>query len=188
MLRSQLRADLRAKRRALSQDFQQIASKQLVDLLFTSIPQINDQNTFALYLANDGELDPKELILKLWDLNKQVYLPIVDPNHKEMSFRLYTKDTKLIANKYNILEPSAHAPLIALDQLEVIFTPLVAFDQKGNRLGMGGGYYDTTLKKCNQDALIIGLAHDLQCVDQIPCESWDVPLKCIATPTHFYKF
>ena len=76
-------------------------------------------------------------------------------------------------------------------QLDIIFTPLVAFDDSGNRLGMGGGFYDRTLaglaNKINNTA-IIGLAYDQQQVDQLPLEAWDIPLPRIITETKDYQF
>ena len=68
--------------------------------------------------------------------------------------------------------------------------PLVAFDKQGNRLGMGGGFYDRTLARLHeqnwQKPQLIGLAHECQKVDALPIESWDVPLKTIITPDKTY--
>lgn len=89
-------------------------------------------------------------------------------------------------NKYGIPEPLCEVNnVIPIDQLDLVFVPLVGFDAKGNRLGMGGGYYDRTLQNVSQtdSAKIVGLAHDCQEVAELPIESWDIPLQLIITPT-----
>lgn len=189
MLRKEIRADIRNRRKSLSSDFQRQASRDIVRLLQKEYPRIFECRTFALYLTNDGELDTGNLISRLWELGKTVCLPVVDPqNSKRLIFRIYNQDSPLLSNKYGIPEPTEQNPEIALEKLDVIFTPLVAFDDNGNRLGMGGGFYDCTLKERQPGTLVVGLAHDLQKVASLPCEAWDIPLPFIATPTNFYKF
>ena len=64
--------------------------------------------------------------------------------------------------------------------------PLVGFDNKGNRLGMGGGFYDRTLANLDRLSyrpLLIGVAHDCQQADALPVMQWDIPLNAIVTPT-----
>ena len=84
-------------------------------------------------------------------------------------------------NKYGIFEPHLNVQnVLPLEQLDVIFTPLVAFDKQGNRLGMRGGFYDRTLQHWQQQRFIpVGLAHQCQQVDALPVESWDMPLERI---------
>jgi 5-formyltetrahydrofolate cyclo-ligase len=69
--------------------------------------------------------------------------------------------------------------------------PLVGFDASGNRMGMGGGYYDRTfsfksLKKGLRGPTLIGLAHEIQRVEELPVESWDIPLTAIVTDQKSY--
>ncbi len=69
--------------------------------------------------------------------------------------------------------------------------PLVAFDSQGQRLGMGGGFYDRTLAQTDlmkKSPLRIGLAHDCQYLDYLPVEPWDLPLAWVLTPKHTYQF
>jgi 5-formyltetrahydrofolate cyclo-ligase len=95
------------------------------------------------------------------------------------------------ANRYGILEPKLNCSQICpLPELDYVLMPLVAFDKFGNRLGMGGGFYDRTLARLYeqhwQQPQLIGLAHACQQVDELPIESWDVPLKTIITPDKTY--
>lgn len=146
----------------------------------------------ALYLANDGELDTFPLIQALWQLGKTVYLPILHPfTPGYLLFVRYDKDTLLYPNKFGIPEPLAECHrLLPVNQLDIVFTPLVAFDKCGNRLGMGGGFYDRTLSQLPPDSRcqIIGLAHSCQQVEAVPTEAWDIPLKQIITPDQRFDF
>jgi 5-formyltetrahydrofolate cyclo-ligase len=74
--------------------------------------------------------------------------------------------------------------------MDLILLPLVAFDEKGNRMGMGGGFYDRSLaniQQQNQRTQLIGLAHEIQKTDQLVVQSWDIPLHAIATEDRLYQ-
>ena len=96
----------------------------------------------------------------------------------------------MLVNRFGIPEPMlTKNNLCPLSQIDLIFTPLVAFDSSGNRLGMGGGFYDRTLAPIKRDQLttqLIGLAHNCQQVDALSQDSWDIPLNGIVTPTEFF--
>jgi len=146
----------------------------------------------ALYLSNDGELDTSLLINELWSIEQHVYLPVIHPfNGANLLFQRYEKNSPMRANRYGILEPKLNCSQICpLPALDYLLMPLVAFDKFGNRLGMGGGFYDRTLARLHeenwQQPQLIGLAHECQQVDKLPIESWDVPLKTIITPNKTY--
>ena len=93
-------------------------------------------------------------------------------------------------NRFNIEEPTLDSTaIIELTAHDCLLMPLVGFDAKGNRLGMGGGFYDRTLaplqRLCDGPPrpLLIGVAHDCQQVPVLPIEPWDIPLDVIITPT-----
>lgn len=188
-----LRQLMRDKRRAYSNSEQLIASEKLCNML-SKQASVKVANNIALYLANDGELNPHLFIEWCWRENKKVYLPVLHPfSHGNLLFLNYTEDTPLIPNKYGILEPQLNVQnVICLQALDILFTPLVAFDLTGKRLGMGGGFYDRTLHSWHIEKSIknkslkytpIGLAHDFQQVDKLSSELWDIPLPEIITPT-----
>ena len=88
-------------------------------------------------------------------------------------------------NRLKITEPKLDVrDVLPLSQLDVLITPLVAFDEQGQRLGMGGGFYDRTLQNWQQYGLQpVGYAHDCQGVEALPVEKWDVPLPAVVTPS-----
>jgi len=195
--RQALRTNIRIKRQSLSKTEQSKASADLFIQLI-SHEKINQAEHIAIYLANDSELDALPFVHWCWQNNKSVYLPVIHPFCKgQLLFLKYDQNTKMQTNQYGISEPKLDVTAIKLvKELDIIFTPLVAFDKQGNRLGMGGGFYDRTLARWFQDYQTntltkpypIGLAHDCQHVLEVPCELWDVPLPEIFTPEHHYKF
>ncbi len=188
--RSQLRTTIRQCRNALSIDEQKKAGLALTESL-SRHTKIQQASRIAIYLTNDGELSTSSFIDWCWQNKKLVYLPVVHPfSTGNLLFLLYQPKTELINNAYGILEPKLDVTKVCpLEQLDIICTPLVAFDDSGARLGMGGGFYDRSLAHWQQTKLYpIGLAHDCQLVTKVPVETWDIPLPEIITPSKRYRF
>lgn len=190
--RNQLRKKVRELRRNLSPEQQKQASHLLLRRIRQRLDFIRAKH-IALYLPNDGEIDPRPLINLCWKLGKTVYLPVLHPiAHNRLWFVPYCPNSKMIRNIYGIKEPK----LIPSQRrsawtLSLVFLPLVAFDPQGNRMGMGGGYYDRTFdfkakKRGLQGPDLIGLAHDIQKVEKLPVENWDIPLRSIITDSRSY--
>ena len=137
---------------------------------------------FACYYPTKDEFDCLPIMEKIWAANKNCYLPCLVEN--TLSFVLYQQHDKLQPNQYRILEPVTNKK-IALEELDIVICPLVGFDSKGNRLGMGAGYYDRTLEKIRQQKIkkcyLSGLAYEIQYVAILPKDSWDVMLDSIIT-------
>jgi len=190
--RASIRQVLRTKRKSLTASFQKTAAEALLLRLQNDIV-VKEAEHIALYLANNGELDLQPFIHWCWQQNKHIYLPVVHPFSKgHLLFLRYENNSIMAINRYNIEEPKLDVRYIKpIQQLDIIFTPLVAFDSTGARIGMGGGYYDRTLanwyENYVQDAQyspsIIGIAHDCQQITEVPHEVWDIPLPRIITPT-----
>ncbi|MBA6253778.1 5-formyltetrahydrofolate cyclo-ligase [Colwellia sp. MB3u-55] len=195
--RDVLRQEIRYQRSLLNAD-QQAEQSLLLSKRLIKEKVVKGVKHIAIYLANDGELNTQPFIDWCWQNSITVYLPVIHPFSKNnLLFLKYTETSILVKNKYGILEPKLNVQdIITVAQLDIIFTPLVAFDPYGNRLGMGGGFYDRTLSawhdqyQQNKHAkpLPVGLAHDCQKVNTIPFESWDIPLPKIITPTTSYNF
>lgn len=180
--RSQLRRQLRQARNQLTPAEQESAAhdllKQLKDQAHAPLAELTPVSKVALYLTNDGEISPHAICQWLWQHNIFTYLPSI--HGETLVFAHYHPDSQWQKNQFGIAEPIDTAPLSG-DDMDLVLMPLVGFDLKGGRLGMGGGYYDKTFAK--RSARLIGLAHDCQQVDKLPIEDWDVPLDAIATPS-----
>ena len=108
---------------------------------------------------------------------KNVYLPVLHPfSAHQLLFLRFDDEKELVPNRFGILEPKLDVQkVLPINALEMIFVPLVACDKQGNRLGMGGGFYDRTLAQ-SPHLISVGLAHRCQQVERLPLESWDMPL------------
>lgn len=186
--KQQLRRQLRERRHALTPAQQQQASLLLLRQLM-KLPQFMRAHHIALYIANDGEIDPTVIAHQLWKMEKHTYLPVLRPGKsKELWFVEFTADTVLNPNRYGIAEPDHRQEhRLPAKLLDAVLMPLVGFDSSGARLGMGGGFYDATFafkhKKPTGKPYLIGLAHSCQQVEDLHTDSWDIPLFAIATET-----
>ncbi|MBQ4781395.1 5-formyltetrahydrofolate cyclo-ligase [Pectobacterium versatile] len=190
--RQQIRQAVRQQRRLLTPEQQSRFAQQASEHVMAH-PKIIRADSVAVFLSFDGELDTSPLIQQLWQQEKRVYLPVLHPFRAGyLLFLRYAPDTELVRNRLKIMEPRLDVrQVLPLPQLDVLLTPLVAFDHQGHRLGMGGGFYDRTLQYRNYTSrgpYPIGLAHDCQQVDALPVESWDIPLPEIITPSRHWQW
>ena len=203
--RKTLRKSLRTARKSLADSAQIEAANAITTQLnhfFATFfshhsNECSQQTTIntASYLVNDGEVNLSPFMQQARNTlpNVRFSLPVLHPVCKgHLLFLKFDEHTALVKNKYNIEEPVLACPsVIPSSQLDVILMPLVGFDTKGNRLGMGGGYYDRTLaftKRTTNKPLLIGVAHDVQEVERLPIAPWDIPLNAIITPTRLLQF
>lgn len=184
--RQSIRQALRAKRGSLTPSQQAAASEWLLRQLM-KVPQFIRAQHVALYWAMDGEIDLAPVAQHLWKMGKHCYLPVLHPTQaRKMWFVEYTPETVLIFNRYNIPEPDhSTARKLSPRLLDVVLLPLVGFDSTGARLGMGGGYYDTTFAfkqhKPASKPWLLGVAHECQQVEKLETAEWDIPLQGVIT-------
>ncbi|MCC5886318.1 MAG: 5-formyltetrahydrofolate cyclo-ligase [Gammaproteobacteria bacterium] len=187
--RKALRRQLRNARRALSGREQYEAAHALLAQLRVR-PEVRRARRVAVYLPQDGEIDPGPLADWLSSRGCLVCLPVIDPiarGSQRLRFAPCLPDLSWRSNRFGIDEPVSARPLEPWT-LDLVFLPLVGFDAAGNRLGMGGGFYDRTFDHRRPRAhrpRLIGLAHSLQQVDALACAEHDVPLDAIATDQAF---
>jgi len=192
--RDKIRQAVRQQRQGLTPAQVAEHSLQLANNLLNSRLFQTSQH-IAVYLANDGEIDPLFLIDEAWHRRKQIYLPVLGlRTSNRMWFLPFAEQTALSPNRFGIPEPvhSRRDRLFKPQRLDLVLMPLVAFDKQGNRLGMGGGFYDRTLAFLNsrhhwRKPRLIGLAYEFQCIEQLPAQNWDIPLDAIVTEQGFYQ-
>jgi 5-formyltetrahydrofolate cyclo-ligase len=187
-----LRRDKRDKRRSLTAD-QQKQHACLMAYHLIHHPRFLNCRRIACYLPNDGEIDPIHIIGRAWAQNKQIYLPVLSPLGNSLLFAPFMPGTEMSLNKFGILEPTCEKKYwLKPRQIDLMLLPLVAFDITGNRLGMGGGFYDRSLahlkhREHARKPYIMGLAHECQKTEKISAQSWDIPLDAIVTEKQIYK-
>jgi 5-formyltetrahydrofolate cyclo-ligase len=190
--RPQLRRQLRAARRALPAAAQRKAAQNLYRQLAHQ-PVFHRARHIALYLPNDGEIDPRLLLRAAQKRGKATYLPVLSPwPRTRMVFQRIRPGEKLIKNRFGISEPRRNpAHQRNIWALDLVLLPLVGFDRFGGRLGMGGGFYDRSLAYRSRriqwiKPVLLGLAHECQQVERLNMASWDVPLNGTVTDKGWY--
>ncbi len=163
-----LRQDLRTQRRTLD-EFEQSHKSQCAVQQLARHRLFRAAQHIACYLPNDGELDVTSLIDQAWAMGKTVYLPVLSSIHRNhLHFLPYRPDDELIRNQFGIPEPVIRSRrVIDLKRLDLVLMPLVGFDSRGNRLGMGGGFYDRSFaflrrRQCWFKPGLLGVAYDFQ--------------------------
>jgi len=204
---------LRAKLRQLRAKASQHRSEQATFNTYQALKHLNiyrKARHIGVYVPMKNEF-PVEAIFNnnLW-MNKRCYIPIVFASrNNRMKFVFLNKpDCKLLSNnkkshkiqkcgfkknRFNILEPAKNSISISAKRLDIVFVPLLGFDDQGNRLGMGGGFYDRFFAFKNWHNIIkrpvlIGLAYECQQEKKIETESWDIALDIVITEERTYQF
>jgi 5-formyltetrahydrofolate cyclo-ligase len=117
---------------------------------------------------------------------KTVALPRFDPaTGQYVATQFQNAIDDVVTGPFGIREPAARCPVIALNRLDLVLVPGVAFDLVGHRLGRGKGFYDRLLESVR--GTICGVAFDEQIVAEVPVEPHDIRLHCILTPTRWIE-
>lgn len=184
-----LRLRNRKRRAALDNAQRQQAAKRLFNNI-CSLDEYQHETHIAAYWAVNGEIDLGLLIDHALQHNKHIYLPILD--EVSLRFAPYNKSSPMRINRFKLPEPDVSDTLMwQPNALDLVLGPLTVFDPACNRIGMGGGYYDRSFafrRTTNATRpLLIGVAHELQCVDQLQAEPWDVQLDAVVTDERIYR-
>jgi len=134
----------------------------------------------SVYRAAGSEIDPAPLVAELRKRGARIALPVVIARETPLTFRIWTEGDALAPDAAGIPAPSQDAEAVRPD---LILAPLLAFDQKGGRLGQGGGYYDRTLSALRRSGplIVVGLAFAAQEVEEVPMAPHDEPLDGVLT-------
>jgi 5-formyltetrahydrofolate cyclo-ligase len=193
-----LRREMSAARTALPEDERsacsEAASARLLGLL--ALPELaalaGVGRTIAGYVAAKGEIDPSSALAEVAAGGATVALPRVATEAPRLRFHRADAGP-LTSSRFGLREPSAAAPEISLDALDVVIVPGLAFDAEGRRLGFGGGYYDGIFgalgsfgagapsSGSTKRPALIGLAYDFQIVARCPAGEGDVPVDLVVT-------
>lgn len=183
--KARLRRHFRDLRSEVTRTRRQAWAAQLNRHLLAAGP-IEQARSVAAYLAFDGEPDIRFSLTQLHRRGVRVGLPVLGTGGEQtLSFRSWTPATPLNANAFGISEPHGTAE-VSLADTDVVLLPLVAFDRRGGRLGMGGGWYDRTLGAMAAQPLKLGVAWSFQEADALPRDEWDVPLDGVVTEREWF--
>ena len=182
--RAQLRAELRQARRDIPPPARARIARR-VALIAERERLLTPGSRIGLYLSLPEELDTAALLCRARRCGCQVYLPRIDAAPESHSMQFVRCGGRVRRNRFGIPEPRG-AALPSARRLDVLFIPLVGFDRRGTRLGMGGGYYDRALaftRSCSRAdrPLLVGLGYSIQQLERIERAAHDVPLDIVIT-------
>jgi 5-formyltetrahydrofolate cyclo-ligase len=177
-----LRRKLLAQRQALSVDSWRVSSERICDRLANCDRVINAQTILA-YQSNRQEPNLDRLFThttKQWGLPRCV--------GKDLHWHHWQPSEPLVSGNYGILEPDPALPPLSVENVDLLLVPAVAIDDRGYRLGYGGGYYDRLrTDPCWRKIPTIGIVFDFAYVEIVPIDSWDVPLDAVCTEVRLIK-
>ena len=176
-MKENLREELIEKRLALAVHEQQKLSKQIVTRI-QAHSLFNSSHTIAIYLPFKNEVD----LSSLFRTNKTLLLPVVHEDFS-MHFSKYKLGDEVKMNRFKIMEPRYNKNFPA-NQIDLCLLPLVGFNRKGGRIGMGAGFYDRFFAinhMMKTPTVLAGVAYDIQEDQRIENDYWDIPLDYIFT-------
>ncbi len=193
MNKSELRKSLRQRRVAISRTERRRAAANLTrNALRHGL--LTRYQRIGIYLAHGAEINTLPLINRALALRRACYLPMLSFGRGRMLwFNRLQAGQSWVANRYGIPENTTTQQLHAR-QLDLLFVPLVGFDDCGNRIGMGGGFYDTTLAYLRRRVVwrkpyLVGVAFECQRINgELPHDPWDVPLDAVLTERGLHRF
>lgn len=179
--KKEIRAGVLLKRKTLSSEECRLKSGEIAKRFLAS-SEFKAAHTIHFYLAAAAEVQTDEMIREALRMEKRVVVPMVQPETKSLALsELIDLDpSKLQPGPYGISEPRPEYRIkIDPQEVELWIVPGVAFDETGNRLGFGGGYYDRLLPSARGRK--VGVAFEFQVLDRLPIEETDHPVDLIVT-------
>ena len=188
-----IRKKIRKQRLALDQHYSHQSAIAACKLL-GRLNCFRNARSIAMYLPANGELDPLPVLQKASHMGKTCFLPVLHPLQQKLWFAPWRVGDPLGANRFGIPEPKLlRGDLTPPWALDLVLTPLVAFDRHGTRLGMGGGYYDRSFAYMKDrqhflKPLLVGYGYEFQQVRKLKRNRWDIPVQMAVTERQIYRF
>jgi 5-formyltetrahydrofolate cyclo-ligase len=188
--KGELRQRALQARRALKGDELAKLSRRVAQNL-SAVPEFQGAMTIASYVAKEDEVQTAQIIERALHMGKRVIVPRIEPTPRRLRFYEIRALAELSPGNFGVLEPAAESgpgsTPVPLSESDVILVPLVAWDDRGNRIGYGKGYFDAELGS-RRSSTAIGLALEAQRVERVPATERDVPLDVIVTEGRVLRF
>ncbi len=187
MDKAQLRRKLQNRLLAIPSEQRSEKSRKACRNL-VSIPQFQSASTVMMYLSLPNEADTSEAILHAWQLGKVIAVPKVSWQQRYMiAVQINSLETGFSTSASGLRNPIAGVPM-PFEEIDLVVTPALGFDRKGNRLGRGGSYYDRFFANAELKASRCGFAFAEQLVETIPVAEHDEPVDILVTDEEIIYF
>lgn len=175
-----IREDILAKRKKIGKENRDIYSKEILNKLLNS-SYYKEAKTIMSFVSFSDEVNTHEFMKRAIADGKKIVVPITIPETHELKPSKLEAFSELEPGYYNILTPKEEfIRFIDPQEIDLVITPGVAFRRDGYRVGYGGGYYDRFLSKI-PNATTIAICFDMQIVDDLPTDHYDIPVDFIYT-------
>lgn len=185
MTKKELREIYKAKRKQIADPSNE--SKKILEFLKSNFDFEDKVVSVFVPIEHLLEINTWSLFEPVGNNDTFFCVPRVDWEKKEMHHFLYEGKEQLSSNKWGILEPKSGSPYSA-KEFDFVIVPLLAYDQKGNRIGYGGGFYDRFLSQCRKDVVKIGLSFFEPEENEFETEETDIRLDFCLTPLKIHEF
>ena len=175
MTKSDIRNLMRTRRREVDPEEREEASAAICDAVWARADvqaAVAAKRPFAVYLANDDEIDLAPLVERLWAADVAVAVPYWHAESGTYRLAIYTNASTLVEGFHGIMEPAETYDIAPCD-IGVWIVPGLAFTRDGRRIGYGGGWYDRYLAVAAPDAVALAVAYPFQILDDVPTDPND---------------
>jgi len=187
MDKAQLRRKLQNSLLAITSE-QRIERSRKACRNLVSIAQFQGASTIMMFLSLPHEVDTSEAILGAWQLGKVVAVPKISWQQRHMiPVKINSLETGFSTSSSGLRNPTVGLP-VPFSEIDLVVTPALAFDKKGNRLGRGGAYYDRFFANDELEAPRCGFAFAEQLIDSIPVKEHDEPVDILVTDEEIIYF
>lgn len=163
-------------------EFEVITKSELIQKRLFNLPEFKKAKTILFYVSIKSEVRTEKMIKQVLKQGKRVVLPISDVKERKLILSELKDFDELEPGTFNILQPKKEFfRSVSPEELDLIIVPGVAFDKDGDRIGYGMGFYDKFLSSLKKRIPVIGLAYELQMVDDIPVHDKDVTVDKVVT-------
>jgi 5-formyltetrahydrofolate cyclo-ligase len=153
-----------------------------------STEEFDKSSAIMIFLSLPHEIDTTDAILHAWQRDKVVVVPKVSWEQRHMiPVRINTLDDGISTTGYGLRNPISGIPF-PFEEIDLVVTPGLGFDRKGNRLGRGASYYDRFFTDDKLKAPKCGFAFDGQIVDSVPMSNHDIPVDFLVTDEEILRF
>jgi 5-formyltetrahydrofolate cyclo-ligase len=186
MDKAQLRKDLRQILARMPEEIRREKSRQICGYLLGA-GDYKKASVVMAYLSMPGEVDTTPILLDAWQRGKTVVVPkVLWEQHRMIPVEIRSLETGLTADKMGLRNPTTGEP-VPYEDIELVITPGLGFDRRGNRLGRGGAYYDRFFASPGLRAVKWAAAFSEQIVDAIPHDEKDMPVDALICETGFVR-
>jgi 5-formyltetrahydrofolate cyclo-ligase len=179
--KQKLRQKLRKKLQTQSEN-ERLRNSRVIQSRLFALSEFKKAESVMFYLPINGEVDTWEMLKEAESEGKRVFVPVVLTAQEMIATELSDVSVNLISGPYGTLQPEpGDIRAVSPEDIDLVLVPGIGFDQQGNRLGRGKGYYDRFLNALPGTCVLIGLAFRFQVVKRLPVDSHDIRMHHVIT-------